>query len=165
MSFRTRLTIFFVLIVVVPMVAIGVLMFRLINDSEQGKADARVTALAAAAGSLYESEAASARTDAEAFGRVIGSLRGKTVSVRFAALVMQAGLARATLSDGSRTLVDVGDRSAIAPGSAILRNPAAGRVMTVTVSELTAPQYARELPPDVGVVVRQGPNSALLAAG
>jgi hypothetical protein len=33
MSFRARLTVFFVLIVVV---AIGVLMFSLINDSEQG---------------------------------------------------------------------------------------------------------------------------------
>ena len=40
MSFRARLTIFFALIVVVPMVAIGVLMFRLIDDSEHGKADA-----------------------------------------------------------------------------------------------------------------------------
>jgi diguanylate cyclase (GGDEF)-like protein len=158
MSFRARLTIFFVLIVVVPMVAIGVLVFRLINDSEQGKAGARVTAPAAAAGSLYESEAASARTDAETLGRAVGSLRGKTLSVRFAALAMQAGLARATLSDGSTTLVDVGDRRAVAPGSAILRDPAGGRAMTVTVSELTASQYARELPSDVGVVVRQGPK-------
>jgi len=119
MSFRARLTIFLLLIVVVPMVAIGVLMFRLINDSEQGKADARVSALAAAAGSLYESEMASARTDAETIGRAIGSLHDKTLSVRFAALAMQAGLARATLSDESRTLVDVGDRSAVVLGSAM----------------------------------------------
>ena len=158
MSFRARLTIFFVLIVIVPMAAIGILMFRLIDDSEQGKADARVTALAAAAGTLYESEAASARTDAGTLGRAIGSRRGKALSTGFAALAMQAGLARATLSDGSRTLVDVGGRSAIAPGLAILRNPAGGRVMTMTVSELTASQYARELPPDLGVVVRQGPK-------
>jgi hypothetical protein len=34
MSFRTRLTSFFVLIVVGPMVAVAVLMFRLIGDSE-----------------------------------------------------------------------------------------------------------------------------------
>ena len=47
MSFRARLTIFFVGIVVVPMVAIGVLMFSLINDSQQGKADARAGGLAA----------------------------------------------------------------------------------------------------------------------
>ena len=47
MSFRARLTIFFVVIVVVPMVAIGVLVFSLINDSQQGKADARAGGIAA----------------------------------------------------------------------------------------------------------------------
>ena len=52
MSFRTRLTSFFVLIVIVPMVAIGVLGFRLISDSEQGKADARAGGLASAAASV-----------------------------------------------------------------------------------------------------------------
>ena len=56
MSFRTRLTSFFVLIVIVPMVAIGLLGFRLISDSEQGKADARASGLATAAASVYESE-------------------------------------------------------------------------------------------------------------
>lgn len=79
-----------------------------------------MSALAAAAGSLYESEVASARTDAETIGRAIGSLHGKTLSARFATLAMQAGLARATLSNESRTLVDVGDRGAVAPGSAVL---------------------------------------------
>jgi diguanylate cyclase (GGDEF)-like protein len=159
MSFRARLTIFFVLIVVVPMVAIGVLMLSLINDSEQGKADARAGGLAAEAGSLYLSEAASARTDAETLARAVGSLRGKALSVRFAALATRAGLARATLSDTSRTIVDVGDRTAIAPGSVIARDPVAGRSMTVMVSELTASQYTRELSsPGVAVLVRDGPR-------
>jgi diguanylate cyclase (GGDEF)-like protein len=159
MSFRARLTIFFVLIVVVPMVAIGVLMFSLINDSEQGKADARAGGVAAEAGSVYQSEAASASTDAGTLARALGSKRGKALSVRFAALATQAGLARATLSDGSKTIVDVGDRTAIAPGSVIARDPATGRSMTVTVSEVTASQYARELSsPGIAVVVRDGPR-------
>ncbi len=64
MSFRARLTIFFVVIVVVPMVAIGFLGFRLISDSENGKADARASGLASATTSLYRSEAAAARVDA-----------------------------------------------------------------------------------------------------
>ncbi|HEY2657175.1 MAG TPA: diguanylate cyclase, partial [Solirubrobacteraceae bacterium] len=157
MSFRARLTIFFVVIVVVPMVAIGVLMFRLIDDSQQGKADARAAALTATAGSVYQSEAAAGRGDAETLARDVGSLRGKALSARFAALATRAGLARATLSTGSTTLKDVGDRSAIAPGSVILRQGAGGRPMTVTVSELTASQYTRELSaPGVAVVVGQG---------
>jgi diguanylate cyclase (GGDEF)-like protein len=156
MSFRARLTIFFVLIVVVPMVAMGVLMFRLISDSEQGKADARASGLATAAGSLYQSHAALARADAEALARDVGSLRDGALIARFSSLASQAGLARATLSTGPTLLADVGDSSAIAPGAAVLRDPAAGRVMTVTVSELTASQYTRDLTaPGAAVVVRQ----------
>ena len=113
--------------------------------------------MAVKAGSLYQSEAASARNDAETLARAIGSMHGKALSVRFAELAMQAGLARATLSDGSRTIVNVGNRTAIAPGSVIVRDPAASRSMTVTVSEATAAQYARELSsPGVAVVVRDG---------
>jgi hypothetical protein len=41
MSFRTRLPSFFILIVVVPMAAVGLLVFRLIDDSQTGTADAR----------------------------------------------------------------------------------------------------------------------------
>ena len=44
MSFRTRLTLFFVLIVIVPMVSVTFVLFRLIADNENGKADARVAA-------------------------------------------------------------------------------------------------------------------------
>ena len=53
MSFRTRLTSFFVLIVVVPMAAVGFLVFRLIDDSQSGKADARASAVAGTAASVY----------------------------------------------------------------------------------------------------------------
>src|ERR1700741_4947635 len=102
MRFRARLPTFFGLIVVVPMVAMGVLMFRLIGDSQQGKADARASGLALAAGSLYQSEASLARADAESLARDVGSSRGKALAVRFASLARQAGLARATLTSGTR---------------------------------------------------------------
>jgi hypothetical protein len=42
----------FVVIVVLPMVAVGVLLLRVISQSDQGKADAPVNGLATAAGSL-----------------------------------------------------------------------------------------------------------------
>ncbi len=54
MSFRARLTTFFLLIVVVPMAAMGFLVFRLISDSQQAKAEARVNGIASAAASLYD---------------------------------------------------------------------------------------------------------------
>ena len=44
MSFRGRLTLFFVLIVIVPMVSVTVVMFSLIANNEKGKANAAVAA-------------------------------------------------------------------------------------------------------------------------
>ena len=43
LSFRTRLTLFFVLIVVLPMVAVGVLVTQLGAESRTGKADVRLS--------------------------------------------------------------------------------------------------------------------------
>ena len=159
MSFRTRLTTFFVLIVVVPMIAMGVLMFRLISDSQQGKADARAGGLASAAASLYQSEVAAARTDAETLARVVGRFNGNRLATRFAILAREAGLARATLSNSSTVLADVGDNTAIAPGAAILQTPTGAQPITVTVSELTASQYAHDLAGSgVAVAIHDGPR-------
>ena len=44
MSFRVRLTLFFVLIVVLPIVALAVLVSQVASDSESGKVDARLSA-------------------------------------------------------------------------------------------------------------------------
>jgi diguanylate cyclase (GGDEF)-like protein len=157
MSFRARLLTFFVLIVVVPMVAMGVLMFRLISDSQQGKADARAGGLASAAASLYQSEAGLARGDAETLARAVGHAHGQALTARFSALARQAGLARATLTTGGRAVVDVGDKTAIAPGSARLVRTGSNQTMSVEVSELTASQYVRELSAaDAAIVVRNG---------
>jgi diguanylate cyclase (GGDEF)-like protein len=159
MSFRARLLTFFVLIVVVPMVAMGVLMFRLISDSQQGKADARASGLASAAASLYQSEVGLARGDAETLARAVGRSRGNAVATRFSTVARQAGLARATLTADGQTLVDVGDTTAIAPGSAVLVRSGSSRRLTIAVSELTASQYARELSASgAEVVVREGPR-------
>jgi diguanylate cyclase (GGDEF)-like protein len=163
MSFRTRLSIFFLLIVIVPMVAIGVLGFRLISDSEQGKADARAGGLASAAASVYESASAQARTDAAAVARDPALQSAAKRRARLAALASSAGLARTTVTHGGVTLADVGDRTAIAPGVATVRRNGQDTPLSVAVSELTAAQYARQLAShDAGVVVRQG--SRTLAA-
>src|SRR4051794_38664634 len=52
-SFRTRLRLFFLLIVIVPMISVTLIVFRLIAESEHGQADARVAARQDAAISLY----------------------------------------------------------------------------------------------------------------
>jgi diguanylate cyclase (GGDEF)-like protein len=158
MSFRTRLTSFFVLIVVVPMIAVAFLVFRLIGDSSQGKADARVNGLATAAASLYTSQSAAAQADAETVARSSALLTGPALRSQLAGFATQAGIARVTLTRSGRVIADVGDHTSIAPGTATVRNAAGGAPATVQVSTLTAPEFARDLgtSPDVEVVVRQG---------
>jgi diguanylate cyclase (GGDEF)-like protein len=156
MSFRARLTGFFVLIVVVPMIAVAVLVFRLISDSQAGKADARAGGLASAAASLYRSESASGRVDAGTIARQLAA-SGPALLANLRAVAAQSGLARVTVRRGSKLLADAGNRTAIAPGSA--RLPATSKVgaVTVTASEVTAAQYARGLHASrVQIVVRAG---------
>jgi len=159
MSFRARLTSFFILIVVIPMIAVGFLVLRLISDSEQGKADARANGVLSAATSLDQSASVAGSSDAQTIARSLGArIGGNTIPVgivraRVTVLASQSGLARVLLSTGPRVVLDVGDPAAVAPGSATVR----GRHLTVTASELTAAQYARELAaPGVIVVVREG---------
>jgi diguanylate cyclase (GGDEF)-like protein len=157
MSFRTRLTSFFLLIVVVPMVAFGFLMFRLIGDSTQGKADARAEGLASAAASLYESESAVARGDALSLARTPALFDLAALRSRLPNLASRAGLSRVAITAGGRIVADAGSSTAIAPGTVFVTGSGAAGPLAVTVSELTAAQYAHDLTASgVGVVVRTG---------
>jgi diguanylate cyclase (GGDEF)-like protein len=100
MSFRTRLTVFFVLIVLVPMAALGVVVARLVEDSEQGKAQARASAHLAGAITLYERGAARGLRAAGVVGgdRTLAAAlrRGDVTTARTRARVLmrQLGLER-----------------------------------------------------------------------
>src|SRR4051794_9307949 len=93
-SFRTRLRLFFVLIVIVPMLAVTVVVFKLIAESEQGQADARVAARQEAAISLYYDARARADRLAAAIGRdreLAMALRsGDTAAIQAAAARLRA---------------------------------------------------------------------------
>ena len=68
MSFRNRLGLFFVLIVIVPMVAVAVLLFGLLGKSEQSMGEADVGARQQTARSVY----ADARSKADRLLTVVG---------------------------------------------------------------------------------------------
>ncbi len=156
MSFRTRLTSFFVLIVVIPMVAVGFLVFRLISDSQNGKADARISGVASVARSVYANESAAASKDAQTIARLIALQGSGSLQSRVASLAGQLGLARVAVAMGPRTLADFGDRTALAPGIATVSRTGAA-LLTVTVSEISTDEYIRDLSaPGVLVAVRQG---------
>src|SRR3954447_15482459 len=60
MSFRGRLRLFFALIVVVPMIALGIVLFALTGRTETGKADAGIAAGTRTAIGTYREEGKSA---------------------------------------------------------------------------------------------------------
>src|SRR3954452_23694185 len=69
MSFRARLRLFFVLIVIVPMLSVAIVLFRLISDNETGKTDASIAARRQAAMSLYQDVTHRADGAAQGVGR------------------------------------------------------------------------------------------------
>jgi len=157
MSFRTRLTSFFVLIVVVPMAAVGFLVFRLIDDSQSGKADARASAVAGTAASVYANASTQASLQARAMASALALTPPAKLNARTRALAAQVGTARVTVAVGDTTNVDIGDRTAVAPGIALVRAAPSRPARTVVASDLTAGQFARDLAGSgIQVVVRSG---------
>src|ERR1035437_9407185 len=103
MSFRTRLTTFFVVIIVVPMAAVGILVFRLIDDSQQGKVAARASGLASAVASTYDNSSRAARFDAQTIARDISRVPQRALRARLASLSVEAGVAGGGVTQGGET--------------------------------------------------------------
>ncbi len=157
MSFRTRLTSFFVLIVVVPMAAVGFLVFRLIDDSQSGKADARASAVASTAASVYANSSTEASLRARSIAADLALTPPAKLDARARALAAQIGLARVTVSVGQTKMVDFGVHTAIAPGIALVKPARSRPARTVVASDLTAGELARDLAgAGIQVVVRSG---------
>ncbi|HMJ01775.1 MAG TPA: diguanylate cyclase [Conexibacter sp.] len=150
MSFRTRLTLFFVLIVVVPMIALGVVVVRLVSESEHGKATAQNRASTAAAVSSYERLAARGARDARALAADDALLAALAADDRVGArarvreLAALIGLERIRIVRAGRLHSDLGDPEAIAGGMARVQpadDPAGA--YTIETASLTADRFAR----------------------
>jgi diguanylate cyclase (GGDEF)-like protein len=148
MSFRSRLTLFFVAIVVVPMISVGVLVFVLIADNETGKTDARVAQAQAAARGVYRegvNEAGAAVRRVAADPVLTNALRAGDAGIaraRAAALLPAQNLRRLKATANGRTLADVGDRNAIAPARTQLLARGGTAVGQLEVSTTGAQAYA-----------------------
>ena len=167
MTFRARLTLFFLVIVVVPMLTVGVLVFVLIADNENGKADARAGAGQAAAVGLYRefaSRAAAGLGRAARDAQLIGALRSgntRAAAARAAVLRQNLRLTRIAVQRDGGTVVDVGDRAAIAAARSNLVGTPGSSIGRLEVSALTAPAFIalfKQVSP-LGAVVREGDRS------
>lgn len=168
MSFRARLTLFFLLIVVVPMLAVAVLVFALIADNENAKADARIGAGQTEAVGLYRefTERAAAGLQRAAHDpeltRALRDRDMRAASQRAAVLRRNLGLTRIAVQTGGRALLDVGDPTAIATARSNLLGTQGASLGRLEVSTLRASEYVRLLKQitPLTAVVRDG-NRAL----
>src|SRR4051794_2661029 len=147
MSFRGRLTLFFVLIVIVPMISVTVVIFSLISDNESGKSNAAVAARLDVATKLAQEAQQEAARAGDAIGndRIIatGLRRDDRAMVqrRAEALLTQLRLTRLLIFGTDRhAIADAGRDDAVFPASLTLK--ADGEVVgTLQVSVQTAGQF------------------------
>jgi diguanylate cyclase (GGDEF)-like protein len=169
MSFRGRLTLFFVLIVIVPMVSVAVVLFRLIADNENGKAAAGTAAKFDTAINVYWGARKSAERAVVKVGqdnRLAIALRDDDLAgarARARALLVR-GAKRIVIADGTTPVVDVGRADAISPVSRTLVGPQGRRYGTLQVATEAALPFALRVQRITGleVVVRSG--DALVAS-
>ncbi|MEK6271620.1 MAG: diguanylate cyclase [Actinomycetota bacterium] len=147
MSFRGRLTLFFLLIVVLPMVAVAVLVTHVTSESESGKADARLAAGLDTALATYNDAAAAAERAAKRFASdpaAASALRsGDPARIEAVArrLAAQNGIRSLVIRDPSGdALATIGPGGAVATYELNLTDPS-GSLGSLTASTITASDY------------------------
>jgi diguanylate cyclase (GGDEF)-like protein len=150
-SFRARLTLFFVLIVVLPMVAVVILVTEVASESQSGKSDARLATAVQTALSLYRDGVDTAREGAQQAGRdpALGdALRSGDAAAAQEAVQRLSGeldVASLTVEDPSgRRLASAGAGDALATSEIEMRGPE-GPIGTVTAAGLRADAYVDEI--------------------
>ena len=151
MSFRNRLALFFVLIVIVPMLAVAFLLFRLIDDSETGQAEAAIGQQHAFAISMFREQrrrAEAAIKDVGTDAIFTGALQDGDIARarrRAARLLDSMAIERIVFVKNGKAIVRVGDRRAIAPAVQPVVSERGRRLGTLGVSVVDAPTYVRQV--------------------
>src|SRR5919204_4466456 len=146
-SFRGRLTLFFLLIVVLPMIAVAVLVTQVTSKSGSGKADARLASSMDAALALYRDDVTGARRAAGKFAsdpQLAAALRSSdTASIQAIAapLARRNGIRALEIrGPGGQRLAKVGGTDAIATYRLKLQGPS-GPLGTLIASTTTPSEY------------------------
>ncbi len=150
MSFRGRLTLFFLLIVVLPMIALAVLVTQIAADSTNGKADARLAEGLDSALTVYRDEAASARDAAKQAAHdpqvtaAVTSGHGSQEAAAAKALIGRHGIRAASLDSAKGEGGSAGARVMVAPYRLNLTGPG-GRLGSITVATTTPSEYLADV--------------------
>jgi len=147
MSFRGRLTLFFLLIVVLPMIAVAVLVMQIVTESTNGKADARLAEGLDSGLTVYRDDAAAASRAAKqvatepSVSAAISAGSGPAAAAVAEGLVGEHGIRAVELEAATGEMVaTAGSRVLVAPYRLNLNGPN-GAIGSVTVSTTTASAY------------------------
>ncbi|MDP8967356.1 MAG: HAMP domain-containing protein, partial [Actinomycetota bacterium] len=151
MSFRNRLLLFFVVIVIVPMLAVAFLLFRLIEQSATGQAEAAISQRHTFASSLFREQ----QRLADAAVRTVGADRVFTEALqrgdtdrarrRAAQLVERPAIERIVFVRDGEPIVRAGDRRAIAPAVRTVLSDGGRTLGTLAVSVTDARTYVERV--------------------
>src|SRR4051794_16777319 len=171
MSFRARLFLFFVIIVVVPMIAVALVLFSLTKDSETGKADAQIAQGLRVAFGQYADGRRDARVSLDKVARdsdLAAALRAhdaRAAADRARELARRYGVQAIAVYDASgHELAFVGPRDAIAPAVARPATTGGRRLGAVAVSTTRAETFARNVSRLAGLDIRVIRNGRLLGS-
>ena len=176
MSYRGRLTLFFLLIVVLPMIAVAVLVTQVTTQSRNGKADARLAAGLDSATSLYRDDSHAAEQAANdlaenpAFQSALRSGVDSRIGSAARSLPSRYGIDALILRDpGGRQLAAVGRPPLIAAYRLNLRDPGGSLLASMTASTTTPAAYLAEVKHltgrDAAVLGTSGPISSTVRLG
>jgi diguanylate cyclase (GGDEF)-like protein len=148
MSFRNRLTIFFIVLVILPMVVVATVGFVLAADSEQGKTDARLFEAQRSASGLFREFQDRAELAARKIGQdahlsaAIASRKRPPIQARFNALATENRAVRTVMTLDGIGRFETGRGEAVAPARTRLIDAKGAGAGTLTVSVISAKDYA-----------------------
>jgi len=146
MSFRGRLTLFFLLIVVLPMIAVAVLVTQIVTESTNGKADARLAEGLDSALTVYRDDATAARDAAKQVAQnprvsaALASGDGANQVAAANAIVGEHGIHAIALRSAHGKGGGAGPAPMVAPYRLNLNGPG-GAIGSITVSTTTPSAY------------------------
>ena len=163
-SFRNRLRLFFVVIVVIPMIAVAAVLFQIVTRSEESQTDAQLSEAQRVATNLYRESAGRANAAGreivadERLREAVADGDPDRIEARLDDAARKAGARRVLLQLDGPGQFEFGDEPGVAPArNAIVDKDGApiGRIVTAVD---TASSFASELEDiaEVGVVVKQG---------
>ena len=166
MSFRNRLTVFFIVLVILPMIVVAAVGFVLASDSEQGKTDARLSEAQRSASGLFRESQDQAEDAARAIARdqqlaeAIESGERGPIQTRLDELAKEQGVARGVMTLENAGRFETGRGDALAPARTRLIDARGQNAGVLTLSAVTAQSYAELVERVTGadVVVNSGNN-------